>query len=120
MCFPITKNVTDIEYSIQALANLPGVSFASYNIRSVYKNVDELKVLLNGSNIDCLCLQETFLGSVISDPEISVPGYNIIRCDRHEGSGKSSGGGLMFYTKSKRDFREIEHSHVCTPNIETS
>ncbi len=75
--------------------------------------------MLLDSKLDCLCLQETFLKDIISDNELQIPGYKLIRHDRHSGSGKNSGGGLLIYTTLKRNFEEIENSHVCTPNIES-
>ena len=66
------------------------------NIHYLYPKLDEIKILLNNqSNIDILCLCETFLHAEFSDDELKINGFNSIRKDR-----PSNGGGLIIYLKS--------------------
>ena len=120
MCFPCVKETSDIVYTASALSNLSGVTFASLNIQSVYRKFDEIKILLNESGLDCLCLQESFLNYSIDDSELHIPGFHLWRYDRTANSGKSSGGGIMMYTNSDREFSELPNSHLCTPHVELS
>ena len=61
---------------------------------SLKKHIDEVKVLLFDISIDVLA---TRLGSTISDNEMHVPGYEIVRRDRNV-NGRL-GGGVCFYVR---------------------
>ena len=68
-----------------------GLHFCHLNIRYLYPKLDETKTLLhNQTNIDILCLCETFLHDRFSDDELKIDGYNFIRKDRQR-----HGGGLI-------------------------
>ena len=48
------------------------------NIHYLYSKLDELKILLsNQTNIDVLCICETFLNDTFSDSEIQLENYVI-------------------------------------------
>ena len=72
--FPVNADVTDLEYSCQALCNLRGVKIAHYNIRGLTRKRDEISVLLNRSRLDLLLLTETFLTKNILDGELDIEG----------------------------------------------
>ena len=82
---------------ITDLSLLKGIKIGSLNVRSVFKNLDELSVLLSQSGLDILLLQETFLNTSVADHFIEIDNYILHRCDRTKESGKSSGGGLCAY-----------------------
>lgn len=63
------------------------------NARSVVSKTDQLTHLLSNSNLDYLCLSETWLQQ--STPFFPVPGYQCFRRDRVGGRG----GGVMIYVK---------------------
>ena len=46
------------------------------------KHLDELDILLNYNCIDSLAINETRLDGSISDQDVKVEGYDMIRCDR--------------------------------------
>ena len=48
--------------------------------------------------IDVLASNETRLDSTISNKEVHIPGYEIVRRDRN--SNGRSGGGVCFYLSS--------------------
>ena len=60
-----------------------GLKAISLNINSLTKHVDELKILLHNSSIDIVSLNETKLDNSISDTDIHIPGYHILRRDRN-------------------------------------
>ena len=64
---------------------------------SLKKHIDEVKVLLFDISIDVLAINETRLDSTISDNEMHVPGYEIVRRDRNV-NGRL-GGGVCFYVR---------------------
>ena len=65
------------------------------NIHYLYSKLDELKILLSKqTNIDVLCIFETFLNDTFSDSEIQLENYQLFREKR-----KKNGGGLVIYVK---------------------
>ena len=91
------------------------------NIASVPKHIDELRILMNDQMLDILAINETRLDSTISDHEISIPGYVIVRCDRNR-----SGGGCCLYVRSTISYNEQNNLvpdgleciciEICKPN----
>ena len=59
-----------------------GFKIASLNITSLLKHLDELRILLNYNCIDLLAINETRLDGSISDQDVKVEGYDVIRWDR--------------------------------------
>ena len=82
-----------------------GFKLAALNVRSLTIHIDELRVLLATSPIDVLAINETWLNSTISDHDVYIPGYDIIRRDRafNSADGKTY-GGVCFYVRSSVNF----------------
>ena len=118
MQFPVQDNVSNISYAAQCLKNLKGRSFASINICSILNKLDTLRLLVQQSNLDVLAVNETHLTPDVDDCELYIDGYSLIRGDRHAGSGKQSGGGIMFYVSDNLNYEILPDSHLCTPNVE--
>jgi len=70
--------------------------------RGLPKHSDELRVLLSDNPLDILSINETRLDDSVSDDEVYIPGYDIIRCDR-EHNGRF-GGGVCIYVRSNINF----------------
>ena len=117
--FPQEKDLSDLEYTSQALKNMKGLCFGSLNIRGISSKVDNVRLLLERSEIDYLALSETFLTENILDSELVCKDYKIIRSDRTAESGKKSGGGILLYTKSQYDFLPYENGLNCSKNLES-
>ncbi len=81
-----------------------GLLMGHLNIRSVASKTEQLEQLLTNSNIDLLCLSETWLAE--SSPNIAylVPGYKVFRKDCKFGNV----GGLLMYVKDCIKCKEIE------------
>ncbi len=118
MQFPVNQDVSSLSYATQCLRNLKGRSFASLNMRGILSKFDSLKPVIEYSNVDVFALCESFLNPNISDSEISIDGYSIVRGDRDHRSGKLNGGGLIMYTNDDADITPIPDGHFCSPNIE--
>ena len=90
-----------------------GLHITHLNIHYLFPKLDEIKILLNDqSNIDILCLCETFLNGEFSDDELQIESYEMTRKDR-----QSHGGGLIVYTKANlscihRDDLEIPGAEI--------
>lgn len=85
------------------------------NIRSFISKGDEIKHILVDSNLDFLCLSETWLNKNSPSTALHIPGYNAFRKDRKSGKG----GGLLLYVKDHISCKEVQCSveneleHIC-------
>jgi hypothetical protein len=57
--------------------------------------IDELEHILHETDIDIICISESWLNDTITDADVAVQGYHITRKDR---SGRM-GGGVAIYAK---------------------
>ena len=62
----------------------PGLKIGHLNIRSLPKQLDELRIFLRENPFDVFCLNETWLNSSWRDGELTVEGYNVLRKDRQD------------------------------------
>lgn len=79
-----------------------GFKIACLNITSLPKHIDELRVFLSELWFDVFAVNETRLHETISDDEVHIEGYDIVRRDRPI-SGRN-GGGVCFYVRSDINF----------------
>ncbi len=114
----MTANSFHSPTPFEELRQLQWITYASQNIRSVTRKIDDIKLLLNQSKVDVLFLNETWLNHSIGDPELFVEGYTAHRFDRDAGSGKRGGGGLLAYTRNHYTFTHKVEWNVCTPDLE--
>ena len=70
-----------------------GVSIGHSNVRGLRKNLHEVKILLQHTNLDILTISETHLTQDIHDNEVNIDGYRILRRDRSH----KVGGGVAIY-----------------------
>lgn len=83
------------------------------NVRSLLSKIDALRIDIEGSNIDILCISESWLHKYISDNLVSIDGYQLYRNDRDY----SRGGGTCIYV-SKRTYAESGNLVVNNKDIE--
>ena len=74
---------------------------ASLNINSLLAHIDDLRVLVYDSNIDVLTINETKLDPSVSDNDIHIPGYEVVRKDRN-----INGGGVCIYIRTNHNYRK--------------
>ncbi len=70
-----------------------GILGAHLNGRSMLSKHEQLEKLLMDSNLDFLCLSETWLTKTFPSASLAMPGYKYFRQDRNNGRG----GGLLIY-----------------------
>ena len=70
------------------------VKLLYFNVSSLLPKTDHLRVFHSLFSPDIVCIVESWLDHTVSDCEISVQGYSIIRldCSRH-------GSGVLIYVK---------------------
>ena len=90
-----------------------GLKVAHLNIRSLFNKFEEIKHILCKSQLDILCLTETWLDNTITDNELYINGYKIERRDRNR-----TGGGVMMYIKEHLNYNLRKDISIIQPNIE--
>lgn len=87
------------------------LSVCSINIQSIcarkMSKFEELKQIATVSNIDVICVVESWLNDKVDDNLIHIDDYNLVRHDR---VGKL-GGGILIYVKKSIKFKVIDISH---------
>ncbi|KAL3290400.1 hypothetical protein HHI36_023741 [Cryptolaemus montrouzieri] len=78
-----------------------------WNIRSIFSNFNDLKILIQDIEPDVICLNETFLNF---NSIISISNYTILRIDRQDGYG-----GLAFAVKNCIPYRNINFFDIDLP-----
>ena len=83
------------------LSRLKGLKIVQMNCRSILNKIDEIRYTF--SDVDILSCSETWLNDMIDDRMISMPGMNMFRWDRCNGTSndvsKKRGGGVACYIK---------------------
>jgi hypothetical protein len=77
---------------LHSIANIKGFKLACNNINSLYKHIDEIRYILMSSPLEVLAINESKLDNTITDGEIHIHGYVIIRKDRNR-----HGGGVAIW-----------------------
>ena len=72
-----------------------GFKIAHLNVRSLFKHIEELRIYLEKQQFDIISLNETMLDISISNHEIKINGYDIVRKDRNR-----HGGGVAIYIRN--------------------
>ena len=94
-----------------------GLHFCNLNIRYLVPKLDELRLAMATERCpDILGVCETFLEPNISDSQVIIDGYSILRKDRSDTQNKS-GGGLVLYHRNTLNCRrrpELEASNIET------
>ena len=97
---PILLKQTKEAYQLRVDSNLPHLI-----LEDLCKQIDELRVLLADSPIDVPALNETWLGPTISDNDVYITGYEIVRRDRDfPGADGKTYGGVCFYVRTNVNF----------------
>lgn len=79
-----------------AVSPIPCQLSLLYSIcRSLVPRLDNLRVQPNSLNPCIIALTETWLDASVSDHELCIPGYSVLRCDRNR-----RGSGVLLYVRS--------------------
>ena len=90
-----------------------GFKVAHINVRSLYNKLDEVRSLLTESDLDVLCISETWLDDTISDSEINILGYIPERKERNR-----QGGGVMMYIRDSIAYKIRSDIALSAPHVE--
>ena len=81
------------------IKTLKGFKIAAFNIASLVRHIDGLKMAMSNQTLDILAINGTRLDSTIADKDISIIGYNVVRKDRNRHEG-----GVLLYVKEIWNF----------------
>ena len=87
--------------SLADISKIKGLKIASLNVNGLMKHIEEIRVMLINYPFDILAISETKIDSTISDSEIHINGYTIIKKDRTK-----NGGGIAFYIKDTLSYSD--------------
>ena len=74
------------------------------NARSLNKNVNELKVIMDGTDFDAVSVSESWLRSRTPKDRFMIDGYKIFRTDRRN----KRGGGVCLYVREEYECKRIK------------
>ena len=92
--------------------NVRGLKISYLNTRSILPKIDTLRLEMKDKPFDIFSASETWLKPDISDSEIGLPGYSIIRMDREN----KVGGGTAIYVRDGIPFKT--HSELMCKDLE--
>ena len=83
--------------------NLPtirGFKISHLNVRSITHKMDSIRLLLKDNTLDVFTVSETWLSPKVTDAEITIPGYSVVRKDRN-----SRGVGVAMFIRDGIPFK---------------
>ncbi len=89
-----------------------------WNSRSLLNKIEEIERIKIQASPEFIGVTESWLTDMIDTCQIEISGYKVFRYDRTAESGKSTGGGLVFYYKDGLDCVQMDHLSKGTPDIE--
>ena len=90
---------------------MKGIKIGAINIRSLYKNIDHVKLLVQESKF--LGLTESWRNSNVDGPEIEINNYGLFHYDGDAGISKR-GGGIVVYCSNRFTLEHISNWDICT------
>ena len=89
----------DVYSPLHCITSCKGFKLASINVNSLGKHIDEIHYILINSPLEVLAINKSKLDGTISDIEVYVPGYVIMRKDRSQ-----SGSGVALYIRENLSY----------------
>ena len=84
--------------------NQKGLKLLHLNVRSLLRNISEIRLLLTQNDVHILSVNETWLDNSVLNNEIDIDDVQVIRKDRNR-----NGGGTAIYIKKGLHFEMLNH-----------
>ena len=81
-----------------------GLKILHLNVRSLLRNIDEIKLLLTNNVVHIFSINESWLDESVPDTEIYIEGFRVVRKDRNR-----NGGGVAIYIRNDLKFKVLDH-----------
>ena len=103
-----------------SLAKEKGLKLVHLNVRSIFKKIDQLRVILATPSIEILAISETWLHNAHPMESIHINGYTCYRQDRTGAQNEVRGGGLVTYVKESlaEQATTLSKLNTCSPFLE--
>ena len=104
---PLSKYIDNLEDDTKFMYDKlkqKGLKMLHLNIRSLLRNIDEVKLLLTQNIVHIFSVNETWLDESVSNDEINIDGFRVVRKDRNR-----NGGGIAIYIRNDLNFKVLEH-----------
>lgn len=88
-----------------------GLHVCHLNAQSLYPKIDEFRYVFEGSNMDIICVSETWYNAKLPDILCNLKGYDLFRADRNG----QRGGGVAIYIRSSIIHRFVLSSDTSSP-----
>ena len=85
----------------------PGIHICHINSQSLFRKMDEFRDIFENSEVDVVCVSETWFSQSILDSFVNLKGYKIFRSDRLPSDELHHGGGVAIYVKNNLNCRVI-------------
>ena len=100
-----------------------GIHICHLNVRSILNKISQIRSLLKNNNIQFLAISESWCSEKISNNEIQVDNYNIVRQDRSFKANKKRkknrrSGGLIIYVREDIAIDTKKFSHMNSNTID--
>ena len=95
------------------LCTVKGLRICHLNVRSLVNKIDEIRVFCETQLPHVLSLNETWLDSSISDSEIQLHGYSLVRRDKTRQKG-----GVLIYVSLNIDYKVIQEFENDQPDLQ--
>ena len=108
-------------HSLEDIGKEKGIKLVHLNIRSLLNEIDQLRIVVQGSGLDIITLSETWMQGHLCSQLVDISGYSMIRQDRDfDKVGKKRGGGLVTYIHSTKfpEFRSLDKLSTSSKNVE--
>ena len=89
------KNLFLFSKEFFSLHTLKGLKCVHINTRNLYPKIEEIKLIVDKTGVDCISINESMLDHTIADSEISINNFALFRTDRTR-----HGGGVALCIKS--------------------
>lgn len=118
---PLVDDVIDRD--LRSTFSKKGLHFLHLNVRSLLLKIEEIRELVKHLKVGVICFTESWLDDTVSDEEIAINNYNIVRKDRSR-----KGGGVCVYVHFNVAFNiredlasdlEIVSMDICLPKNKT-
>ena len=81
--------------TFDVLSEAKGFKLAHLIIRSIVKKMDQVRLLLQGSNIDVFSVSESWLRPLLYTQLVDLDGYKTFRLDRPSCPRRQTRGGVV-------------------------
>lgn len=86
------------------------LSVCHANVCSLFPKINYVREIVSESNLNVICISETWLSKLITDQAVRIDGYHLIRHDRCVINKRSSSGGVCVYLSTGFRYKVVAKS----------